>query len=295
MPRVVITGGAGFIGRPLRSILERGGWDVVSLTRSAADVTDADALLGRVVEAEAVVHLAFPVAAHAQHDRPLETLHEVALGMTNALRFAGRAGAGQVVLASSGKIYGAPVSLPITEDHVLAPSTFLGELKRLQEEILAQGVRYGAAAGWPCGATALRIFNAYGPGQGDGFFVPTLLEGLRLGGPLALGELDHRRDWVHVQDVCEAFLAALARPADPGTLRCLNVGTGRAVSARELLGRLAKHVGGAPEVRRDPTRLRPGEAPEERADCTRLRALGWSPRRSVEEELCALWDAGGGS
>jgi len=290
--RVVLTGGAGFIGRPLQAALEAAGWEVVSLSRSAADVTDGDALLEQAAPAEAVIHLAFPVAAHSRGDRPLETLHEVSLGMTNALRLAGRAGASQLVLASSGKIYGVPESLPITEDHAVAPNTFLGELKQLQEEILAQGVRYGTAAGWSCGATALRIFNVYGPGQGDGFFVPTLLDGFRQGGSLRLGELDHLRDWIHVQDVCRAFLAVLDRPADPGILRPLNVGTGQATSARELVDCLAAHVGSTPEVIQDPARLRTGEAPEERADCTRLQTLGWTPGRRVTEELCALWDAG---
>jgi len=286
--RVVVTGAGGFLGRGVCRRLAGSGWEVVALDRSA-DVTDRAALVGRVSAADAVVHLAFPTRGKARRDRPFETLQEVLEGTSNVLQLAVGCGAVHVVIASSGKVYGPPRRLPISEDHPVAPETQLGALKRLAESVLHDGAL--AVGGAPTiGVTALRIFNVYGPGQREGFVVPRLVASLRGGGPLRLGELDHRRDYIHLEDTCAAFGTALDHPASAGTLRVLNVGSGRTASVRELVERLGRLAGVTPEVVQDPTRRRPDEAPEECADVTRLRALGWAPRVDLAEGLAALWE-----
>jgi nucleoside-diphosphate-sugar epimerase len=285
--RVVVTGAGGFLGRGVCRRLAGAGWEVVALDHRRADVTDPAALRGRVPAADAVVHLAFPT--RMRRERPFETLQEVLAGTSNVLRLAVECGAAQVVLASSGKVYGPPQALPISEDHPLAPATRLGALKRLAESVLHLGARaVGGAEG--LGVTTLRIFNVYGPGQREDFVVPYLVASLRAGGPLRLGELDHRRDFIHLDDACAAFGAALDHPAPAGDLRALNVGTGRTATVRELVERLGLLAGVTPEVVQDPTRRRPGEPVEERADVGRLRALGWEPRVDLAEGLAALWE-----
>jgi GDP-4-dehydro-6-deoxy-D-mannose reductase len=236
-----------------------------------------------------VVHLAFPTQGAARRERPFETLRSVLLGTSNVLRLAVECGASQVVLASSGKVYGPLGALPISEDHSVVPQTRLGGLKRLAESVLHDGARaLGGADG--LSVTTLRIFNVYGPGQRTEFVVPHLVSALRTGGSLRLGELDHRRDFVHLDDTCRAFEAALAQPAPAGVLRALNVGTGKSVTVRELVERLGRLAGVTPEVVQEPSRRRPQEATEERADVSRLTALGWTPRVALSEGLAALWE-----
>ncbi len=291
MGTVVITGAGGFLGRGLGRRLAETGWEVVALSRRRADVTDLDALRAQVEDADAVVHLAFPTRAASRREHPFESLREVLIGTSNVLQLAVECGARHVVLASSGKVYGAPRTLPQTEEHPLAPTTQLGALKQLAESVLSDGS--GAlAVRETLGVTTLRIFNVYGPGQRDEFVVPHLVRGLRAGPVLRLGELDHRRDYIHLDDTAAAFATVLDRPAPPGSLRALNVGSGGSTSVRELLTRLSALAGVTPEIVQDPARRRPDEIEEERADTTRLRALGWAPGVSLDEGLAALWAHG---
>ena len=287
--RVLVTGAAGFLGRALCARLQAAGHALTALGRREADVADPaglDELHARFVAArpDAVVHLAFPVASRGGDD-PETALRETVGGTANVLSAANRANATHVVLASSGKVYGLPERLPTPEDAPSAPTTHLGRLKMLQEALVAGAVRCGA----PFGATTLRLFNVYGPGLREGFLVPRLVAGLRDGGLLRLGELDHRRDWLHVDDACRAFETVLERPPSVGVTRVLNVGSGSTASVRDLLDHLAHVSARTAKVHSDPARGRPDEPPEERADTTRLRALGWQPQVDLATGVRMLW------
>ena len=280
---VVVTGAGGFVGRNLKPALESAGFGVVALTRGDADVTDRQRLLDRAQPARAVIHLAFPASRSSREEQPEESRRVAGSGTANALALAAACGARQFILASSGKVYGKPVSLPITEEHPTRPAGLLGELKLLQEETTRRG--HGEMS-----ATSLRLFNLYGPDSPGEFLVPRLLAGFRDSAPLVLGELDHRRDWIHVQDACEAFVTAVAHPAPPGKLRPLNVGSGRSASVRDLCGMLAALSGRRPEIKQDPGLLRPDEPAEERADCRRLMELGWQMQVGLETGIEQLWN-----
>jgi len=281
----IVTGSGGFIGRRLQPALKQAGWTVVGLPRSAADIGDQHQTLLNKLPAQALIHLAFPTSASFRREHPDEARRQVEAATANALELAGACNARQVILASSGKVYGDPGKLPVGEDCPPAPTTFLGELKLLQERLLQAGA--GRLA-----ITSLRLFNVYGPGAPAGFLIPRLVTGFAGSGRLALGELDHRRDWVHVDDACAAFVTALEHPADPGTFRALNVGSGRSASVRELIELLAALSGRRPEIVQEQERLRADEPLEERADCARLAAMGWSPRIDLETGIKRLWDSG---
>ena len=179
--------------------------------------------------------------------------------MSAVARFAVRSGARHVVLASSGKVY-EPGEGAIAEERPTRPETPLGRLKLLQERNLGATASRGEF-----GVTALRIFNAYGPGQANGFLVPHLMSGWGGPEPIPVGELAHQRDWVHVDDVSQAVLRALEHPPKAGRLRALNVGTGRSYAVSDIaeeLARLPRSRSGARRRRRPPpprrTRRRAG-------------------------------------
>ena len=140
-------------------------------------------------------------------------------------------------------------------------------------------------------ATILRIFNVYGPSQHPDFLVPHLIRGLVTGAVLPVGELDHGRDWLHVDDVAAAVVCALRAPPLPGAVRVLNVASGAAHSAREIVRTLEAITGRRLQLREDPTRKRPLEPPAEWATSSALAALGWRPRFTLAEGLAQTWSA----
>jgi nucleoside-diphosphate-sugar epimerase len=277
--RVAITGAGGFLGAYLAAEIEASGGTVLRVRRDAAGglVLPDDG-----ARANALVHLAFPTDAADRRARPAATLGAVARGAADAVLVAERLGAAHVVLASTGKVYGFPDALPIADDAPTRPSTQLGELK-----LVAEGIFSAAARSVGLGATSLRIFNAYGPGQPETFLVPTVLAGIARGA-LSLGELDHRRDWIHASDVARAFTAVLGDPAAIGQARALNVGSGEARSARELLDLLRRAGATIPPPAVAPAKLRVREPVEERAAAEGLRALGWAPRVALAYGLTDL-------
>lgn len=281
--RVIVTGARGFLGSHLTAALERAGWDVLALDRTV-DVTDREAVLRAAHPATAVVHLAFPTSRDARRSAPARTLGDVAEGIRNVAELTMTAGASHLLLASSGKVYGRPRELPTGEGAPVAPTTFLGELKAVEEHAAAAMARATRAFA----LTALRIFNVYGPGQPVSFFVPHLIAGLRSEQPLVLGELDHARDWIHARDVARAFVTALETNPSGGAVRTLNVGSGQSRSVRELLALAGEIAGKLPPIREEPTRLRPDEAPEERADIAQISTLGWAPKIPLSEGLAEL-------
>lgn len=278
--RIAVSGAGGFVGRHLVGLLEAGGHEVLPIARG-----DEGELLPPHPDerADAIVHLAFPTAPSVRRARPVETLGRVVQAAASVVSFAESLGARQLVLASTGKVYGHLTSLPIFDSAKPQPTTLLGELKLVAENVVAAGTR----ALPTLGATSLRIFNAYGPGQSGGFLVPTLLAGLQQG-ELVLGELEHGRDWVHVRDVVSAVACVLEHPGDSGSHRVFNVGTGRATTVRRMLEILRAAGVAVPEPQVDPNRLRSREADEERAASEGLRALGWRPEVTLEQGLLEL-------
>jgi len=277
--RVAITGASGFIGTHLVTALGARGHTAVPVKREAA---------GELVSphegerAEALVHLAFPTDAGARRADPVATLQAVVRGAAKAVAIAEQLGASHLVLASTGKVFGSPDRLPIADDDHAQPTTQLGLLKRLAEEIFACAARRSEV-----GVTSLRIFNAYGPGQTGAFLIPAIPDGIARG-ELNLGELEHARDWIHVTDVAHAFTSALEVPAPRAHVRTWNVGSGEAHSARQILALLRIAGAAVPAPRVDPQKLRAREAVEERARCDGLRALGWLPRMPLDQGLSEL-------
>jgi dTDP-L-rhamnose 4-epimerase len=343
--RILITGGAGFIGRHVaRTLLEQGhavrvldsmieqvhaGAEPDPVLRHIdlirADVRDRDAVQRAVVGIDAVVHLAAEVGV-GQSMYAIERYVGVNdLGTAVLLEALAAHPVRRVVVASSMSVYGEglyrdaegrlreevyrdsraragcwdpvdergrplePVATPESKRSALAS---VYAISKYTQERLALTV----APAYGMEATALRMFNVYGPGQALSnpytgvlaIFASALLNG---NAPQVFEDGAQRRDFVHVEDVARAFVLALAAPAAAAAGRVFNIGSGRVVTIRETAEAIATAMG-----RRDirPVVLGKARAGDIRhcfADITLARTtLGYEPRRDFADSLGELAD-----
>jgi GDP-4-dehydro-6-deoxy-D-mannose reductase len=291
-----ITGISGFVGlRLARSVWANGGRasGVYVADRPAPDAGDcweADLLdrpaLGAALDAarpDAVVHLAALSHVGASWQRMGDYFRVNVLGTENLLAAAAERGL-PVVFASSAEVYGAVPEdeQPIRETRLPAPASPYA-LTKAAAELLALAR----------GAVVVRSFNLAGAGQAAQFALPSFarqLAAIERGDAepvLSVGNLEARRDFVHVADGLEAYRLLAERGAGG---EVYNLARGEAVSIRQALERLMAISGVAAEVRVDPERVRPVDVPLLCGDAARLRALGWEPRRGLDDALAEIWD-----
>jgi UDP-glucose 4-epimerase len=246
--RFLITGGAGFIGSALANRLVRSGHHArviddlsagdparlspnVSFTRG--DVTDKPKLWRLLNNVDCVYHLAARVSVPESILYPRE-YDAVNVGGTVALMEAMRdAGVQRVVLASSGAIYGEQPRQPVTEDMTPHPTSPYAVSKLAAEYYVSTIGKL-----WGIETVALRIFNAYGPGQPIPPTHPPVIpqfvkQALGGGSLVVLGDGEQTRDYVYIDDVVEAMVAAAT--AQGIDRQVINVGSGRETSVNNLV------------------------------------------------------------
>jgi len=295
--RVLITGGAGFLGSALANRLVSAGHTVLVLDDLTAgdprrldpqvlftrgDVRDVPKLWTLLQGVDCVYHLAARVRVPESIHYPGD-YNQVNVGGTVALMEAVRdTGVSRVVLASSGALYGEQAQQPIREDQPPRPNSPYGVSKVAAEYYVSTlGALYGIET------VALRIFNVYGPGQelppSYPPVIPQLLRQAQIGGSLVIfGDGTQTRDFVYVDDVVEALAAAAV--AHDVNRQVINVGSGREVSINELADRIAGVVGKRLSVLHN--REQAGGVSRLVADVSLARQLlGWEPGTDLERGL----------
>jgi UDP-N-acetylglucosamine/UDP-N-acetyl-alpha-D-glucosaminouronate 4-epimerase len=308
MPKVCVTGAAGFIGGHVAEELLRQGYEVRGLDDFSSGQRETAALLaqhsgfqlieGSVADPQAVAravagatwvfHLAAIPSVPISMREP-ERTNAVNVGGTVAvLQAALRAGVEKVVLACSCAAYGDGPEQPKHEGLLPRPVSPYAAQK-VASELYAQA--YTRAYGLPC--VGLRFFNVYGPRQDPESeyaaaiprFVTRLLTGQR---PIVYGDGLQTRDFVHVSDVVRANLLAATADQAPGEI--VNVASGTSASLLELIALIRKAIGpGAAHLDPEHQPARAGDLRASSADLTKARAvLGYEPRVTLADGLASV-------
>src|SRR5262245_11597887 len=295
--RILVTGGAGFIGSNVADRYLADGHEVAILDNLStglrtnlpararffeADVRDATALQRAFDDfrPEILNHHAAQIDVRKSVDSPVFDAEVNVLGSLNLLQAAVAAGTRKVIYASTGgALYGEGKELPATEEHPINPESPYGSSKHALEHYLYlyrlnRGLDY----------TILRYPNVFGPRQNphgeagvNAIFIGLLCEGKR---PTIFGDGTAVRDYLYVDDVVEANALAL----DKGSGEIVNLGWGIGVSVNDVFQSLAQIL----QFREQPiyAAARPGEVQRIYLDATRARhVLGWSPHVEFEEGL----------
>jgi UDP-glucose-4-epimerase GalE len=302
--RILVTGGAGYIGsHTVRALLARGHdvrvYDSLVYGHRGAvdpdrlivgDLRDADVLDHALLihRIEAVVHFAaFAYVGESVTDPGKYYQNNVANTLTLFERMR-RHGVNRLVFSSTCATYGTPEKVPITEETPQRPINPYGQTKLMVERVMAD---YTSAYGWAC--TALRYFNASGAAA-DGsigedhdpetHLIPLVIYAAMKKRPhIEVFGTDYPtpdgtciRDYIHVEDLASAHALAIER-AEPGRFRALNLGTGRGYSVREVIRTVEKVTGLSVPVKEGPRR--PGDPAElVAAPAKAMKELGWQPR-----------------
>jgi len=298
--RALVTGGAGFLGPHLIEKLLRSGYCVLAIDNLCngrrehldrffglpqfefvhGDITDGDFLAQTVTrfQPDAAFHLA---ALHfipycAVH--PADTLRTNVIGTQLLLDAAKGTPMRSFILASTADVYVAS-ELSHTEDQVVSPANIYGASKIAGEHLLRLASIQNPEVRFFCA----RFSNLFGPGETNPHVLPEILNGVKRGSVLNLGNLQPRRDYIYISDVADALLKIAAYR---GEHRVFNISTGRGSSVLDLVHVLEGLIGRELHIEVDPSKVRRIERMSLVLDNSLIRReLDWIPGTSLEEGL----------
>lgn len=306
MTRILVTGGAGYIGSTATAMLLEHGHEVVvfdDLSMGHADAVDSratfvegslldpDALRNALVGCEAVIHFAGKSLVGESVEKP-ELYHHVNVdGTANLLSAMAIHGIDRIVFSSSAATYGQPVDDPITEESIAAPTNPYGASKLAIDMLIA-------ASG--ISAISLRYFNVAGAYESksgwlaerhnpETHLIPLVLRATP-DNPLKIFGTDWNtkdgtciRDYVHVVDLIEAHILAL-KALQPGVHEIVNLGSGGGYSVREVISVASELLGREIPALESPRRA--GDPETLVASILKARSLlGWKPTRDLRKMI----------
>ncbi len=302
--RVLVTGGAGFIGSHLTDFLASSGCQVTVLDNfrngrmenlNAAvatgrvaiidgDITDPQVCDHAIASHDIVFHLACLGVRHSLHN-PHENHQVNALGSLNVLQSAKRSGIKRLVYVSTSEVYGNALDFPLTENATTWPTTVYGSSK-------LAGEHYAAAFHLCHQLPVVRVrpFNNYGPRahfEGDsGEVIPRfMLRALAGQSPVIFGDGSHTRDFLFVKDCAEALVKIAESDALVGDL--VNLGYGQETRISQLAETVLQIVGRS-DLKTIFEAERPGDVPRLWVDAKKIQTTtGWHPRTALSEGLAA--------
>lgn len=283
--KVVVTGGAGFIGSHLVQRLLNEGSKVLVLDNLSVgneEFIPEGALFKKMdirsrnldsvmaeFEPDIVVHLAAVHYIPYCNANPEETFDVNVMGTRNVLK---ASKAKMFLFSSSAAVY-PPLNRPLTED-LYGPIDIYGKTKLICEDL----VRLYSEE-----AIIARLFNVYGPNDPNLHVIPEIFKQINDGKrELKLGNLTPKRDYIHVDDVCEALIVLLKH----GNSGKYNVGTGNEYSVKQIVDIISEIIGEEINIIKDAKRVRKVEREHLLADITKIKTkTGWKPKIDLKEGL----------
>lgn len=311
MAKILVTGGAGYIGSHTRYFLEKQGHSVIVVDnlsyghRDAVpenilrvmDVHETDKLAQLLADEhiDAVMHFAAFISVGESTQKPELYFANNTAGALSVFQAMLTAGVKRLVFSSTAAAYGIPARVPITEDEPNAPINPYGESKVMVETILHWLDRYCEFR-----SIRLRYFNACGaePEAGLGerhdpetHLIPLILRAVQTNQPVTLFGDDYPtedgtciRDYIHVSDLAEAHILALQYLLKGGKSDVFNVGTGSGQSVKQVLNSVERVTGKKVPFTMGPRRE--GDPPSLVADSHKLQTtLGWQPKRAALDRI----------
>jgi len=314
MSKVLVTGGAGYIGAHVAAELLKSGYSIRiyddfsnGLHRRVdgkfRDIVDGDMLdrvklLAALDGIDAVIHLAAKKAVEESVKDPLKYYENNVGGTLNLLGAMAAKGVKQLVYSSSAAVYSPNDKEAVLEDDPTAPLSPYGASKLLAEQLISS---VGSAE--QISNISLRYFNVVGSNIaefGDNSkdnLVPKVFLALKNGKRPQIYGSDYPtpdgtciRDYIHVQDLALAHLAALKKVESGYISQVYNVGSGKGYSVKEMMDQISKSLGR--DINPEVSQARAGDSPKLIASIDKIKEqLGWSPKASLEEMIDSAWQA----
>ena len=299
--KILITGGAGFIGSHLVEhyqgcaaeirVLDnlrtgcRKNLDGLRCTFIEGSITDRELVQQAVQDIDYVFHMAALVSVPESMAKPAECVAINVLGLLNVLEAAAAAKVRKLVLASSAAIYGDNPQVPKIETMLPEPMSPYAITKLDGEYYLDLFRRQGLLD-----SAAMRFFNVFGPRQDPhGAYaaaVPVFIASAVRGEDITVfGDGEQTRDFIYVKDIVGALTFAAETP---GLCGVFNTGYGGQITINQLAGQVVAQAGSTSQIRHSPER--PGDVKHSRASVARLLAAGWKPSHTLEYGLTATFE-----
>ena len=314
MKKILVVGGAGYIGAHVAYLLQENGYgvriydDFSNGLKSRiegkfsdvviGDVLDRQALISACEGIDAVIHLAAKKAVGESVDNPLKYYENNVGGTLNLLAAMSLKGVKKIVFSSTAAVYAPSEKLSITEDDLTEPLSPYGQTKLLSEKLISAVARAEGLS-----SISLRYFNVVGALR-DEFadnskdnLVPKVFAALKAGKNPEIYGSDYPtkdgsciRDYIHISDLAKAHLVALEKVFTTKVDEVYNVGSGSGYSVTEMINQIAESIGKAITPTLSPRR--PGDTAQLIASIAKIeRDLGWKPERSLKEMIDSAWQA----
>ncbi len=314
MKKILVVGGAGYIGAHVAYLLQENGYgvriydDFSNGLKSRIDGKFSDVVIGDVLDREAlisacegidaVIHLAAKKAVGESVDNPLKYYENNVGGTLNLLAAMSLKGVKKIVFSSTAAVYAPSDKLSITEDDLTEPLSPYGQTKLLSEKLISAVARAEGLS-----SISLRYFNVVGALR-DEFadnskdnLVPKVFAALKAGKNPEIYGSDYPtkdgsciRDYIHISDLAKAHLVALEKVFTTKVDEVYNVGSGTGYSVTEMINQIAESIGKPITPTLSPRR--PGDTEQLIASIAKIdRDLGWKPERSLKEMIDSAWQA----
>jgi len=314
MSKVLVIGGAGYIGAHVCQSLVESGYSVRILDDFSnglrrridgkftdlveASVLDRQALIGAMDGIDSVIHLAAKKAVEESVSNPLKYYEHNVGGTLNILAAMAVKKVKRMVFSSTAAVYASSEKSAIDETDLLAPLSPYGATKVMAEELIKS---IGAAEGFS--TISLRYFNVVGSAKVEfadnskDNLVPKVFAAIKLGESPEIYGNDYPtkdgtciRDYIHVVDLADSHLSALKRVQSAVVHEVYNVGSGKGYSVKEMIGQISLSMNR--ELNPKISARRPGDIPRLIASISKIeRELGWRPKRTLRQMIDSAWQA----